>query len=330
MAAGETRTEPYFPLLDALRLVAVVGVVWLHVTYLGELKGWTELGRFAVPFFASVGVYLAFDSLRRHPDMSLPGYALVRFRRVYVVFLAWSVIYLGVRWVNALMVSHIGTVKTSLVDFFWNGEAFQLWFLPFIFLATLGAFAVALLVRAVPWLRLPVAVIFLVLSVVIALLPMPSQHQLGYAALNSYESLPSCFAALGLVMISSRDASGVRAWMLMAGAGMVLVWLVGATVLGHQQNVALTTVAGVGCLAASLGWSTKERMPLISYLGSIAFGIYLVHLLFVESIQQVLPKLGFARDAADAEVFVFTLALAGSVALVALLRVSKWTRWLAG
>ncbi len=55
MATSETHTPVYFPLQDLVRLLAVIGVVWLHVTYHGALIRWAELGRFAVPFFAGAG-----------------------------------------------------------------------------------------------------------------------------------------------------------------------------------------------------------------------------------------------------------------------------------
>jgi len=63
---------------------------------------------------------------------------------------------------------------------------------------------------------------------------------------------------------------------------------------------------------------------------SLAFGIYLVHLLFVETICQLLPKLGWDDQHVPAQLAVFVVALAGSAGMVELLRVSKWTRWLAG
>ncbi len=71
-------------------------------------------------------------------------------------------------------------------------------------------------------------------------------------------------------------------------------------------------------------------MPFIAHLGSISFGIYLVHLLFVETIDQLLPRIGLNDQQATTQLAVFVVALAGSVAMVELMRVSKWTRWLLG
>jgi peptidoglycan/LPS O-acetylase OafA/YrhL len=331
MAATETHTPVYFPLQDLLRFLAVIGVVWLHVTYHGALAEWAELGRYAVPFFAASGVYLAYGSLRRHGHVSMLQYGQARFRRVYLVFLGWSVIYLGVRWANALLVSHRGTVHTTLIDFFWNGEAFHLWFLPFIFLATIGAFALAKLVRAAPWLRLPLALILFGLGLMLALYRVPEVvPQLGYAALLSYESLPACFLALALALVEIRFNGTVDAPRLVFGSLLVVLWLVGGLALGMQDNRALATIAGFGFLLVSLGWSATERMQVIGYLGSISFGIYLVHLLFVETIYQLLPKLGLNDQRATTQLAVFVVALAGSVAMVELLRVPKRTRWLLG
>jgi len=331
MAATETHRPVYFPLQDLLRLLAVIGVVWLHVTYHGALITWAELGRFAVPFFAGSGVYLAYGSLGRHGDVSMLQYAHARFRRVYLVFLGWSVIYLGVRWANALLVSHTGTVHTTLIDFIWNGEAFHLWFLPFIFLATIGAFALAKLVRALPWIRVPLAMILFALGLMLALYRVPHVvPQIGYAALLSYESLPACCMALALALVEICFNGPVNMPRLVFGSLLVVLWLVGGLMLDLQDNRALTTFAGFGFLLLSLGWSTTARMPVIAHLGSISFGIYLVHLLFVETIYQLLPRIGVDDKHTITQLAVFAVAVAGSVALVELLRVQKWTRWLLG
>ena len=336
MAASETHTPVYFPLQDLVRFLAVIGVVWLHVTYHGALIGWAELGRFAVPFFAGAGVYLAYGSLRRHGHVTMLQYAQARFRRVYVVFLGWSVIYLGVRWANALLVSHTGTVHTTLIDFLWNGEAFHLWFLPFIFLATIGAFALAKLMSAALWMRVPLVLILFWLTLTIALSPVPVVvSKLGYDALLSYESLPACFIALVLVLVEIRlkgpaAEPGLSVPRLVTGGLLVVFWLVSALALGFRENLVLATAAGFGFLLVSLGWSTTARMPVTAHLGSISFGIYLVHLLFVETIYQLLPRIGLNDQHATTQVAVFVVALAGSIALVELLRVPNWTRWLLG
>jgi peptidoglycan/LPS O-acetylase OafA/YrhL len=336
MAASETCTPVYFPLQDLVRFLAVIGVVWLHVTYHGALIGWAELGRFAVPFFAGAGVYMAYGHLRRHGHVSMSQYAQVRFRRVYVVFLGWSAIYLGVRWANALLVSHTGTVHTTLIDFFWNGEAFHLWFLPFIFLATIGAFALAKAVHAAPWMRLPLVLILLGLALTITLWIAPDvRSKFGYAALLSYESLPECFIALAVALVEIRFKGpvaepGLSVPRLVIGGLLVMFWLVGALALGLRENLALTTVAGFGFLLVSLGWSTTERLPVIAHMGSLSFGVYLVHLLFVETIYQLLPRIGLNDQRAMTQLAVFIAALACSIAMVELMRVPKWTRWLLG
>jgi peptidoglycan/LPS O-acetylase OafA/YrhL len=336
MAASETQKQVYFPLQDLVRFLAVIGVIWLHVTYHGALIGWAELGRFAVPFFAGAGVYMAYGSLRRHGDVSMSQYAQARFRRVYVVFLGWSVIYLGVRWVNALLVARRGMVHTTLIDFFWNGEAFHLWFLPFIFLATIGAFALAKAMRAAPWMRLPLVLILFWLALTIALSPAPGVVvKLGYTALLSYESLPACLVTLVLALIEVRlegpaAQPGSSVPRLVIGSLLVMFWLVCALALDLRENLALATLAGFGFLLVSLGWSTAARMPVIAHLGSISFGVYLVHLLFVETIYQLLPIIGLNDQHAMTQFAVFIVALAGSIALVELLRLPKWTRWLLG
>ena len=326
----------HYPLLDAIRFAAAVGVVWIHVESHSWLIWTREFGRFAVPFFACSAVYLAFGSLQRHPQTSMGSYALSRFKRIYLLFLVWSAIYWIVRSASSLFLEHTGFFKTSLIDFFWNGEAIQLWFLPFIFLATIGAFYVAKAVQLAPASRWFFLFIFAAAAVGLAFMPTPELVlHAGYTAGFGYEILPCCCAALALGLAEilvlprgKKGASGVDSTMLGLGISLFLLWLVMAA--AFKRSIALENVAGFGLILVSLSWKTYKPHPWILNLGAASFGIYLIHPLFVEGMQHILPKVGFKANSSTLEVAIFLTSLVASYLCVEALRISRFTRWLTG
>ena len=110
-------------LFDAARLAAAIGIVWLHTPRSVQLAHWSLLGRFAVPFFSAAAVFFVIDGLRRQPHRSVRQYAFNRFQRIYVPFLAWSVIYLVFKWVKSLALPDQPNDFPG-VEAFWTGTFF--------------------------------------------------------------------------------------------------------------------------------------------------------------------------------------------------------------
>jgi peptidoglycan/LPS O-acetylase OafA/YrhL len=326
----------HYPLLDAIRFAAAIGVVWIHVADYGA-PGWSkELGRFAVPFFAGSAVYLAAGSLQRHPRTSMREYIASRFWRIYVLFLVWSLFYWLIRALSSRFLEHTGFPRISIVEFFWDGVAVQLWFLPVIFLATIAAFAVVKVVRLVPALRWPLVCVLAAMALGVALAPAPGpvRHG-GYAVGLGYAILPVCDAALALALAEAGgahdgkdDHPAMNVPMLAVGIALGLPWLV--AVLALEPNGALENMAGFGLLLVSLSWRKRAPVPSLMRLGAAAFGIYLIHPLFVEGMQHVLPRLGFRAHGAALEISIFLASLAASYGAVELLRRHRSTRWLTG
>ncbi len=126
--------------LDFTRLAAAYSIVWLHTPRSPQLTHWTVLGRFAVPFFTAGAVFFVIDGLRRQPQCTLREYTVNRFRRIYVPFLAWSLIYLVFKAGKKLALPDEPN-DFSGIEVLWTGTYWHLWFMPFILLVTLGAFA---------------------------------------------------------------------------------------------------------------------------------------------------------------------------------------------
>jgi surface polysaccharide O-acyltransferase-like enzyme len=328
--------SPYYPVLDFARIVAAIGVVWIHVAGTDELLWTKAFGRFAVPFFACSAVYLAYGTLARHPGTTIRDYVYSRFCRVYLPFLVWSVFYLAFRNFSSLFVEHTGFTRPSLVEFFWNGDAIQLWFLPFILVMTCFAFVLAHLVRGAPVVRLPLAGVLIGGAIAIALKPAPGFiGALGYGVGLGYEALPACAAALGLAMAGGDSDTpldhappSVRLSFRVVGCLMLAAWFVG--VFLRETGNGMANLAGFAALMVSLTSPSTERVALAAQLAATSFGIYLIHPVFVEGLQHILPKFGFHERTPSLEVAIFVTSVIASCAAVALLRASTRTRWLTG
>src|SRR6267142_6600505 len=91
-AARQARNQT----LDAARAIAACALVWIH-TAQSSLSRFHVLGRFGTSFFVLAAVFFLFNRLGSSPPPPFGTYALKRFRRLYIPFLAWSLIYLLIR-----------------------------------------------------------------------------------------------------------------------------------------------------------------------------------------------------------------------------------------
>src|SRR5947207_12944270 len=82
--------------LDAARVIAALGLVWIHTTQ-SSLSRFHILGRFGTSFFVLATIFFLFHRLGSSPRPTYGEYALKRFRRLYIPFMAWSLIYLVIR-----------------------------------------------------------------------------------------------------------------------------------------------------------------------------------------------------------------------------------------
>ena len=163
------------PAIEAWRFAAAAGIVWLHTCAYEALPNAGNLGRFAVPFFSALAMYLLYQSIRRNPDQDFFSFATRRTRRIYLPFLAWSVIYLLAKNLKRHFVSHQPPVPPGW-SFFIAGTSLQLWFLPFLLVATVIMFPVC---RTALGLRLPtqqiIAAILLLIAAAICFSPPPGR-----------------------------------------------------------------------------------------------------------------------------------------------------------
>ena len=127
--------------LDHARLLAAIGIVWFHSGAPGS-----GIGYAALPFFIMLTVFLALQAAQK---TEVAPYVRTRVKRLLLPFLVWSLIYGGLKVVDA---TSAGRPISS--EFAWwmlgTGPALHLWFLPFAAVVTIALHPAGKMVRSLP------------------------------------------------------------------------------------------------------------------------------------------------------------------------------------
>ncbi len=323
------------PFLDLARLVAAIGIIWIHTPRSKELSPYTALGRFAVPFFVVSAIYLLVGSVRRNPERSFRDYASNRFMRLYVPFLIWTGIYYLLQAAKYRFISGRSVLP---LDFYmlWVGTAIQLGFLPFLLIVSLLCFPLARWIVNHPTSGKGVAILAAVVGVAVALVPLlfdlgPAEMTNRWQAMVfvsfAWATLPALCWGLSLAAMPesflhwmrTRWAGGLN--LLITAAMLALVCIKGR--ISWAENL-----AGVGWFCAGLVcWGSSQRLLRLCALGAVAFGIYLCHHMFIQIAQIAASRVGLSPTA-WLDVVIFLLAAAASVAFSIWVSRYKSMRWL--
>ncbi|MGF1484311.1 MAG: acyltransferase family protein [Opitutales bacterium] len=275
--------------IDILRLVAAYGVVLAH---LQPFKEGGEVPRFlgvlvVVPFFLVVSLYF----------LQARGASFARMKpwRLIVPYICWSALYLGMRFAKAQMSGEELRVDWTAVIF--NGAAsVQLYFIPA--LVCFQAVACALdtfftSAKTKSWLWAVSTAILLGLAYV-------SEYR-GY---NGYVIGPQqgmftlaiwYVLSAQIVVLAFRDTPGGRAAKLLsvtlAACALSAIYVPPASAMSYAL---LPPVVAALILGAGVAWPIRTLPPwLIRILGT-AYGIFLIHPLFIEASELVAGQVGFA------------------------------------
>jgi peptidoglycan/LPS O-acetylase OafA/YrhL len=329
------RAEGRIDTLDAARLVAILAVVFLHSTETPALKRFDLVGTFAVPFYLFASLYFQARSLRRTaPSRNIAEYVVSRLKRLYLPFLAWTVIYLVARNAKHLFVSNAPPVAFEW-HHLWTGSAHHLWFLPFLIIASLLSAFAARFSNTRPTLRRAIIAACALLGGILAVAPRPAwlNHiagQEGYFFYQCWRALPSAFLGLALAWILSTaddDDSLITPIVGLAGALLTIGTVTDQLINGYSRLE--RTLSGLGWMLAALAtW----RGPWVNWMargGRNAYGIYLTHVLFIEGVQAVAHRAGFGSSV-GLDAVTIAAGFGGGLLLTNLLSRSRRTAWLNG
>ncbi len=315
-------------MLDVVRLIAAYAIVWLHTPLSLDFARATATGRFAVPFFTAAAVFLTWEGLVRQPRRSPRQYVRSRLLRIYVPFLAWSVIYLAFKAAKSLLLPGVPNDFPG-VEVLWLGSFFHLWFMPFILVTTLAVFFCGRAVVGHAGRETATLVACLMLGWVIAWLPADRSSLTSNFCQLALDALPAAFWGIALAIVWQGGAARWLQRPQVGWAALALALLSTAIVAYLLRNRLAENLAGLGLLIFALADWRLKHLERLAHLGTLAYGIYLSHLLFIKTLQAVEAKLALPETIAIV-LGVFALAAAASTMLAWCLSRSRWTSWLVG
>ncbi len=121
--------------LDAARVLATFGIVWVHTAEIqGQDPSLNTLGRFGTSFYILAAVFFSARSHINRPETRAADVIRRRARRLLVPYALWCAIYAAFYFATMYPQGH----PVEVITRYWGpffGTAPHLWFLPFAFLA---------------------------------------------------------------------------------------------------------------------------------------------------------------------------------------------------
>ena len=321
----------FFAGLDGLRCLSIVAVVAYHVA--ASHGGLIGRGYLGVTLFFSISGFLITTLLLRERDkvghISLRGFFARRALRIFPLYYA----VLGLYAAAVFLAEKDATVRA---DFFSNLPAFLTytsnWFVfqhpdkrvIFYFAWSLATeeqfYLVWPLVMALSRRRTWVPVAFMGTLLALAQgtpwfvsLGLLDESHLGTRVLSSL-SVSICLGCLAAFAAHSPQGfSWLRPVLAQRWSVPLFFVLLAGVVAWHEAPLWLTSLVMVGLVVATCVRSEQPLAPLMShpwvrYVGTVSYGIYLLHMLLLNVVRRAVPGQGKAVQ------FVLTLALSILVA----------------
>lgn len=335
-------------MIDVVRLFAAASVVFVHASKSDTLAPFCHSLRFAVPFFLFASLYYQSLSLRRNPDRPLGTYVWSRFKRLYLPFLAWSLIYLLARDAKRLALLDVAAIKLHLA-MLWTGTEYHLYFLPLllVFSVILATLHWALLRHNRVW-RWPLIVVAIAAGLLVVSTHPPASwderfvlvshggktlaDNPTYALMWGWRALPAALWALAFAWFMTAGPIIYAVPISVGLMGISLAAICSVWQVRHGIQLIPRALTGLGTMLPALApwnWS-GPTFALLARWGRYGYGIYLCHVLVVEAVRAVAGRLLHRGVSVPADLMIFVLGFFGSVVLVLLLGRSRRLAWLNG
>lgn len=321
------------PGMDAARVIAAIGVVWIHTPQSAQLRPSVALGRMAVPFFLGTSILLILRSLWRGLDSERSKRALIPFwqsrcRRLLLPFAGWSAIYLALKVVKKILIPNQANDFPGWEAIFF-GTAYHLWFLPFLWAVSMATFLIGreALVRRK---ERATAVVALYIGLALAAIRLPYARllpdEIGFMWLAAPGlcwafSLAIFYLAHPVVFLRHRTAMQATAWMALLGA-TALLWSSG-------RNATAEAIAGLALIIVALTARSGPWVRQLGQLAPLAYGVYLSHLMVLKIGEAVAQRLEWAVTPTR-DLCLFAIVVVASTSISKALSRSRHTRWLIG
>jgi peptidoglycan/LPS O-acetylase OafA/YrhL len=272
--------------VDAVKLLAMFGVVIIHLapsTPAAELMS-QLFSAFAVPFFLMISLYYFMGKLSGSGALSVSA---LRLDRLYIPYAVWTIIYLALR-IFKYQVQHKSLELDFIPALFYGGSGVQMYFLPLLLLFQFLVLGVFLMLRN-PSRRFAGLVFFC------------SAATYGWIGMHeNYFGFTDCLIrgvpyVLGafLLQYAQINPSGRR--MNLFFGGLLAALLVMASVGGYHPDwlgILGGSLAGYSLAALTLNLPLNLESRVWRFLLTCSYGIFLSHVVFLETFEFVAPKFG--------------------------------------
>lgn len=243
--------------LEGLRFVAALGIVWFHMHAPGS-----DIASGALALFLALSSFFSVLMLEKAGPRA---FWRARVFRVLLPWLVWCGFYLAVNSVR------MDSVAVALrLENPWAlliGPSVHLWFLPFVFLSALPIWLIAPRIRHRQSLMLAAAI-----SVSL------SVWMLNYAESVSLPPFEQWTVALAPTIYGVLAAVALRIGAPLVAPVFIVLTVAGSLFVGATESLVPLTV---GIVAFEIGRRVTWRAPILREFGRIAFGIYLIHPFFM-------------------------------------------------
>lgn len=319
--------------IDAARIVAMLGIVVIHAIETPWLAKIDYIGTFGVPFYLFASLYFQARSFRSRPERRIDEYIATRVKRLYLPFLAWTLIYLLARNLKHALLAHQPLLPMQMI-YLWTGTAHHLWFLPLLVVVTIVTGILCRGCARRPRLRWFVIVACSLIGTILAIVPRPDwlnyvRGEEGYLFIQSWKTLPSVFLGLALAWWMAWQPHKLLINPAIGFAGLLMtIMMIGNQVVSGYSRMD-RTLSGLGWLIVALADWRGAWVSILARFGKRAFGMYLSHVLFIEGIQAVAHSRGYGVSV-GLDLLSICGGFVGAVVTTLLISRTPRLRWLNG
>jgi peptidoglycan/LPS O-acetylase OafA/YrhL len=319
--------------IDLFRGIAAFAVVILHSDegIKTEPQGWSfflYFSAFAVPFFLATSFYLLVDKLSNSTQLIKWN---DRFSRLLIPYAFWSAVYLVIKILQFLLKKQPHKIQSLLENWpgliFLGQSGFHLYFIPLLFSGILVVVAAEFFIRSRPSLLWSIFLLFLCIFVYHSYLNLSVENIYLEVFSVDRNTLDFLMKLLGFFLRCTPYISAA----LVCSRLMIKDKLLDLKLTGFFVCFILFVAVNA---SPSLGWSPSLGLPkvvlellkgyitlalaftsskyilansVVSSLGRCSFGIYLMHLVFLQILWSFANKLGLNFNNPSLSMLVFSV-----------------------
>lgn len=311
--------------VDFLKLIAAFGVITIHLspsTGDGELLS-AFFSSFAVPYFLVISLFFF---IKRVDSLPSPHIGKLRLDRILVPYVAWSLVYVLMRWLKFSMNSQSFSVNL-LPTAVYGGGAVHLYFIPLLLMFQAFAFGFCLVSKGPRW--WPAALVVLTGAALFGHIGSVSNF---FGFQNSIES-GLLYVLLAFMLVWTQSTAARRSAAAIFGVLFISLFIICLSFMPSYASLGLwpaRPLIGFGLSAFVLSLPLRSSNVFASVIFSCSYGIFLAHFLFIESFEFTLPRIGLqlAPYSFFSKILFSSLIAACSVALILFTRKNKHLAYL--